>query len=239
MSSTTPKSAFWLGVRDALPFILIAAPFGLLFGVVASEAGLDMAQLMVMTSVVIAGASQFTALQLMSDNAPTLVVVATALAVNLRMTMYSAALTPHIGKATLWKRALMSFFLFDQNYGISILRFEKHTDWSLDAKVAYFIGTIVTISPIWIIAGFVGALVGSAIPPEAGLDFALPITFIAMVAPALRTVAHIAAAVTSVALTLAFSFIPYSLGLILAALIAMAVGAWIEVQITKRQGTLL
>lgn len=233
MSGSTPKSAFWRGVRDASPFILIAAPFGLLFGVVATEAGLNILELMVMTALVIAGAAQFTALQLMSDNAPTIVVIATALAVNLRMAMYSAALAPHLGAAPMWKRAILSYFLFDQNYGIAALRYENNPDWSLTHKINFFAGTIVTIAPFWIIGSFVGAVVGSAIPPEYALDFALPITFLSMVAPALRTPAHIAAAITSIVLTLSLSFVPYSLGLIIAACIAMGVGAWVEIRMTK------
>ena len=49
-----------------------------------------------------------------------------------------------------------------------------------------------------------------------------------MVAPALRTLAHIAAAVTSVVLALALGFIPLNLGLLAAAVAAMMVGAEVE-----------
>ena len=41
MPFTTTKSAYWKGFRDSAPFILIAGPFGLLFGVLAAEAGLN------------------------------------------------------------------------------------------------------------------------------------------------------------------------------------------------------
>lgn len=234
MAGSITNSAFWKGVGDAAPFILIAGPFGLLFGVVGTESGLNILEVMVMTSLVIAGAAQFTALQLMSDNAPTLVVVATALAVNLRMAMYSAAMTPHLGAAPFWKRAVMSYFLFDQNYGISVLRYDKEPEWGLSEKISYYSGTIVPIAPIWIIMSYVGAVIGSAIPPELALDFALPITFLSMVAPALRTIAHVAAAATSIILTLTLTFIPFNLGLIIAAIVAMCIGAWVEVRMTKQ-----
>jgi predicted branched-subunit amino acid permease len=81
-------------------------PFAILFGVVGTEAGLNLAQVMGFSIGVVAGASQFAALQLMSENAPALIVVASALAVNLRMAMYSAALAPHLGPASLRDRAL-------------------------------------------------------------------------------------------------------------------------------------
>ena len=59
MSQT--KSAFWNGFLDCAPFILVVASFGLLFGVVATEAGLNLLETMSMTVLVIAGAAQFTA----------------------------------------------------------------------------------------------------------------------------------------------------------------------------------
>ena len=77
--------------------MLVVVPFGMLFGVIAGEAGWSLLQNLAMSVMVIAGASQFTALQLLSENAPTLIVIATALAVNLRLAMYSASLAPYIG----------------------------------------------------------------------------------------------------------------------------------------------
>ena len=70
MSTTTSNSAFRQGVLAGLPFSVFAIPFATLFGVVATEAGLNIAQTMGFSVLVIAGASQFTAIQLMSENAP-------------------------------------------------------------------------------------------------------------------------------------------------------------------------
>ena len=145
MPATTPNSAFWTGFRDGLPFLLVLLPFGILFGVTATEAGLNLDEAMMFTIVVIAGASQFSALQLMSDHAPTLIVLATALAVNLRMAMYSASLTPYLGQATLWQRALISYFLVDATYACAIGRFEGNPGWTLPARLGYFAGTVVAV----------------------------------------------------------------------------------------------
>ena len=87
MPATTTKSAFLAGVRDGLPFIVMVVPFAMLFGVVAIEAGLTLAQTMGFTILVIAGASQFAALQLMVENAAIGFILFAALALNLRMAM--------------------------------------------------------------------------------------------------------------------------------------------------------
>jgi len=228
MSPSTTKSALWRGMQASLPFIIVVVPFAMLFGVAATEAGLPIAQVMGFTVLVIAGASQFTALQFMIDNAPVLVILASALAVNLRMAMYSAAITPYLGDQPLWKRALLSYILVDQTYNLAILDYERRPDQTVAQRTAFFIGCSVPIVPLWIGFTWVGAALGNQIPAEYGLDFAMPIAFLAMVAPALRTLAHIAAAVTSVVLALALGFIPLNLGLLAAAVTAMMVGAEVE-----------
>lgn len=228
MSETTQKAAFWLGVRHGAPFIFLLVPFGLLFGVVATEAGLNLLEVMSFSIVVIAGAAQFTAVAMMVDNVPTVIVIVTALAVNLRMAMYSAALTPHLGAAPIWQRGLIAYFMVDQAFALSSVTFEERRDWSLSEKIGYYIGTILPVAPCWYLATLAGAVVGEAMPDAFALDFALPIVFLALIAPALRTAAHMAAALTSILLALALAWMPFSLGLLIAAGAAMAVGAWVE-----------
>lgn len=226
MASTTGKSPFALGVADGAPFLLVIVPFSLLFGVVATEAGLSIAQTMGFSIVVIAGAAQFTAVSLIDDHAPVLIVLASSLAVNLRMAMYSASLTPHLGAAPLWKRALVAYFLVDQVYACAQARYDVNP-WSLADKLAYFAGVVLPVCPLWYVFTYVGAVVGGAIPPELALDFAVPICFLAMIGPMLRTLPHMLAAGTAVVLALLLAGVP-NVGLILAGLGGMIVGAEAE-----------
>ncbi len=234
MASTTTKF-FWRGVRDGAPFLLVVAPFAMLFGVVATEAGLNLAETMGFSVLVIAGAGQFAALQLMVDNAPIWMALATALAVNLRMAMYSAALVPHLGNAPLWQRAIAAYFLVDQSYAASVAQYERLPDMSVAEKLSYFFGVLTPVCPLWYVFTLVGAMAGEAIPEAFALDFALPITFIALVAPMLKTAAHVAAAVTSVIAALVLAWMPVGAGLLVAAFIAMAVGATVEVWQERRR----
>lgn len=231
---TTPKSVFWTGFRDCTPFILVAAPFGLLFGVAATEMGLNLVQTMTMTVLVIAGAAQFTALILLEEQAPTLIIIATALAVNLRLAMYSAALVPYLGKSSGRMKLLIAYFNVDQVFGLAVTNFPENPEWTLVERAKYFIGAGLAVTPFWIAATLIGAVFGAEIPPAFALDFALPICFLAIVAPAIRTIPHFAAAATSIVGALAFAWIPYSLGLILAATAAMIVGAQAELWLKRR-----
>jgi predicted branched-subunit amino acid permease len=228
MTRQTIKSPFLMGCRDAAPFLLVVAPLALLFGVVATEAGLNVFEALTFSFVVIAGAAQLTALQLMTDQAPTLVVLCSALAVNLRMAMYSASLTPHLGAAPLWHRALAAYFIVDQSYGLSSLKFEIEPDWTLRQRLSYFWGTVAPVCPFWYVFTGVGAKIGTSIPESFALDFALPICFLAIIMPMLRTRAHLAAALVSIVVALTFAWLPYNLGLMVAGVLGMMTGAEVE-----------
>ncbi|PVA09433.1 branched-chain amino acid transporter AzlC [Pelagivirga sediminicola] len=234
MTPETTNSTYWQGVRAGAPFILVLVPFATLFGVVATEAGFTLLETIAFSALVVAGASQFTAVQLLSEHAPTLIVIVTALAVNLRMAMYSASLTPHLGRAPLGKRALVAFFMVDQAYASAILAYEKHPRWSVAQKLPFYFGAITPLVPLWLVFTIVGALVGSAIPPEFALDFAVPITFLAMIAPMLRTAAHVAAALVAIAVSLSLAFIPYGLGLLVAGAAGMIAGGQVELMQARR-----
>ncbi len=232
---TLPKAAFLRGLRHSLPFALVILPFGMLYGVASSEAGLNGVETMAFTLSVFAGASQFAALQLMQDQAPVLVVLATGLAVNLRMMMYSVALTPHLGQAPVGVRAVLAYFLVDQPFALASVEFERRHEMTTDEKVAYFIGTFAMIAPLWNLAAWAGFRAGRAIPPEYALDFAMPITFLAMVAPQMRSVPHAVAAATSAVLAVALVRMPWGTGVLVAAAVAMIVGAGAEVLEQRRR----
>ncbi len=234
MPATTTKSAFRAGVRDGAPFMVVAAPFALLFGVLATEAGLNLFEVMSFSLVVIAGAAQFTALQLMQNETPTIIVLVSALAVNLRVAMYSAALTPYLGKAPLWQRACAAYMLVDQSYALSHARFDAEPQMSVPARMSYFFGTCTLLIPTWYAASFAGAALGTALPPQIPLDFALPITFLSMVAPMMRTLPHIVAAGVAVVISIAAASIPYSLGLLVAGIAGMMAGAQVDLWLERR-----
>lgn len=223
------------GLVQALPFLLVLLPFGVLFGVVAAEAGLNLAQVLGFSILVLAGASQFTAVQLLSEHTPTIIVIVSALAVNLRMAMYSASMVPWLGEASPRQRAIVAYLLIDQTYAMSLQQFEANPRLSLQQRFAYFVGSAIACCVPWIIACGVGFTAGRAIPESWALDFAVPITFLAMVAPMLRSAAHIAAAAMSIIASLVFSVLPSGLGVLIAAPLAMATGACVEVWIERRR----
>jgi predicted branched-subunit amino acid permease len=230
----TTRQAFWRGYLDCAPFILIVVPYSMLFGVVARDAGLDILQTMAMSVLVIAGASQFTAVALLQEQAPVFIALAAALAVNLRMAMYSAALVPHIGHASLGLRAIMAYLMVDQAFAVAVRTYEDRPEMTPPTKVAYYFGCMALICPFWYGFTLIGALVGQAIPTAFSLDFAVPVCFIALTAPLMRSGPHVLAALVAGIAALAFAWVPWSLGLLIAAALGVFVGGQAEIFLARR-----
>lgn len=228
-------TAFKKGALNGSPFILVIAPFGLLFGVVAAEAGLNLLETFAMSALVVAGASQFTALALLNEQAPTLIIIVASLAVNLRMAMYSAALVPHFGEASFGWRAFASYFMIDQNFAVAASQFQSTPEWSLSQKLSYYFGSASVLIPLWYGSSVLGAIAGEAIPKSYALDFAIPICFIALIAPLIRSLPHVIAALVSVSVALSLSWLPYNSWLLIAALTAMIAGAQTELWLERNK----
>ncbi|WP_238368729.1 AzlC family ABC transporter permease [Mesobacterium pallidum] len=228
MARSANLSSFRKGAMAGLAFGLIVSPFGVVFGVLATEAGLDVTQVLSFSLAVIAGAAQLTAIQLMVEEAPTIIILASALAVNLRLAMYSATLVQHLGDAPLWHRVFCSYLLTDQSFAMSLDRYERHPELTMGEKLAFYYGVAVPTAMIWYVSSLAGGLIGSSLPSGYGLDFAIPITFLALVTPMVRTLNHLAAAGAAIVVALLLAGLPYNLGLLVAGLVGMMTGAQVE-----------
>jgi predicted branched-subunit amino acid permease len=169
----------------------------------------------------------------MQEQAPTLIVLASALAVNLRMAMYAASLAPHLGPAPGWQRILIAYFNVDGTYALSHMEYEAKPAMSLSEKVGFYMGTATVICFPWYVATWIGAVLGASIPAGLSIDFAVPVAFMSFFAPALRTLPHVAAAITAIILAILLQGVPYSLWILLAGAGGMIVGAELERRMTK------
>ena len=218
------RRGFRAGAWAAVPVLLAVAPFGLIFGALATGAGLDPVETMAMTAIVVAGASQLAALQLMVDDAPALIAVLTGAVVNLRMAMYSASIAAHWqGVPMLW-RVPAAYFLHDQAYALSIRRYRERPGEPLSDRLGFYFGVGLVTVGVWMAACAVGVALGRQIPTEWGLEYAVPVTFLAILAPLVRGRANIAAAAVATVAALVFHGLPYGLGLMVAAALGIVTG---------------
>ncbi len=220
------RRMFLEGVRAEVPLLIGVFPFGMIYGALALNAGLSTSAAQLMSSIVFAGSSQFVTAQLVHDAAPGFVIILTIAVVNLRHMLYSASLAPYLKDLSLRWKVLLSYLLTDEAYAPSIIKYEK--DGAQPFSHWFLFGAGFSLWFNWQVSTALGIFLGTAIPKEWPLDFALPLTFIAMVVPILKNRPMIASALSAGLVALLAYSLPYKLGIILAALTGIIVGTILE-----------
>jgi 4-azaleucine resistance transporter AzlC len=223
------RQEFLAGCRDEAPILLGVMPFGMIYGILALQGGLPPAVAQAMSSVVFAGSAQFIAAQLIHEGIPAVVLVLTVFVVNLRHALYSATVAPYLRRLGAGWKAALAYLLTDEAFAVAITRYQHgdevepppHHQW-------YFLGAGLTLWLSWQVSTALGIFLGTQVPEAWGLDFTLALTFIALVVPALRDRAALAAALAAGVLAVAASGLPYKLGLMVAAVGGVGAGLLAE-----------
>ena len=159
--------------------------------------------------------------------------VLTAWVINLRFTMYSATLAPYLQKEPLLRKAPFAYILSDQAFGVTMSRFAN----KLPANPAwYYYGAVAAIWVTWKSARLPGLCLGTLVPESWGLDFAFPLSFMALMFAALKDRPAVVAALVGGTSAILAKGLPYNLGLVLAALLGIGAGILAENISAKKIG---
>ncbi|MEO6564582.1 MAG: AzlC family ABC transporter permease [Casimicrobiaceae bacterium] len=210
------------GFAEMLPACIGLAPFGLVCGVGAAAAGANWLGSLGMSAIIFSGAAQILAAQLVAADAPLLVIILTCFVLGLRFLMYSAAMAPYLKPLpSSWQKGL-AFLLTDQAFAASVRRFNANDDRR--GAGLHFLGCGAALWLMWQIMCMVGFLAGALIPSAWSLEFAVPLCFIALVAPLFRDAPSVIAALTAGVTVLLLSHLPMRLNLIVAGVIGILAG---------------
>lgn len=222
------SSAFLLGVRALLPMLLGVAPFGVIYGVVALQSGIPALAAILMSSLVFAGSAQFLLAQLVGAGTPALLSVAAVGLINLRHALYSASVAPMLHHLPRRWKLLLAYLLTDEAYAAAI----PHLLQTPRPPFAHWIlfGAGFTLWAGWQLSTLAGVVIGASLPTDLGLDFALPLTFIAIVVPLIDSRARLVAAVAAAVVAVLLAFLPYKTGLVAAALAGLVAGGLMPVR---------
>lgn len=204
---------------------------GLAFGVLARTAGLSILEVLLLSTLLYAGSAQFIFASLVAGASAPLAVVITIFLVNVRHSLYSAALSPYLRQQPLWKNMLIGAQLTDETFALAT----SHLVKGRTADPAWLFGINLTAQLAWIAATTFGALLGQAITNinALGLDFALAAMFAALLVlqmanhPRLRiaVLVVLTAGIIAMGGTLLFSS---SWAILIAAIAAATAGALLE-----------
>ena len=225
---------FKAGVKDGLPVQLGILPFGVVFGVLGVESGLTPYQTFFMSSLLFAGTSQIIFAQLVALATPVIILLGSVAALNARHLLYSASISEYLRDKPLRWRIMLAYLLTDEAYAVSILRYRQKPHNEM--MHYHLLGSGILLWSVWQIATLTGVLAGNAIPEELSLGFVIPLIFMAITLPLIKSRVEVATIGTSTACVFAFAHLPYNLWLLIAAIAGIAAGTLTSVLLPKGDG---
>jgi 4-azaleucine resistance transporter AzlC len=165
-------------MRLFVPVAISIASYGVVWGVLAGQAGLSPLEVLLMSGIVYAGSSQFVAIDMWSPvGLPMVSIVVATAVINLRMLLMTATLRPQFDGVPRWQAVLAMFLVSDEVWAMTMA---EHAKGGGGPAFMLGCGTLAWIA--WVASTLTGRLLGAVIddPTTYGLDFAFAATFLAL-----------------------------------------------------------
>lgn len=209
---------------DMLPLSLAVMPWGVLVGSLAMQQNFSPVDAQLLSLLVFAGAAQLVAIELIGQNASLLTLMLTIFVISSRHFLYGLALREKLKKLPNKQRLASGFVLTDELFALS--GHEKsftsplHILYGLAAGFSFYIA--------WNLWTFIGIIAGQYLPDltELGLDFAIAVTFIALVIPSIKSRSILIAVVVTAIASVVLTYYQFELALIFATALGMVSGYW-------------
>jgi 4-azaleucine resistance transporter AzlC len=210
------------GIIDVSPLMIPVVPFGIIYGVIGMELGLSPYMTFGMSIIIFGGASQIVLLQLFSGGASSFVIISSVGAVNSRHLLYGAVFSEYLSNLKISWKIILSYILIDQAFAVSNAYFKKNK--KNQNKHYHLLGAGFTCWIIWQISTILGIVLGSVVPEELGLSFAISLTFLALLINDFRKFKNIIVMfVSGLVATIGYTSIPFKAYIIVSALAALIV----------------
>ncbi len=175
--SRLERHEVWGGFKQLLPISLFVVVFGVAFGLAAAQTGLDDSSVLIMSTLVFAGASQFAALDLWGAQVPLVPLIVTVFAINARHLLMGATLYPWLRNLPPAQRYGVMLVASDANWAMSMQALSRGTP-----GLGLLFGGGIALWLGWILGSWLGLYFGSAIhdPVSWGLDMVMGCFLLAM-----------------------------------------------------------
>jgi len=223
ISYPADRRDFAAGVRAMLPWLIGVAPFGLVIGMSAAQADMPTLAGWLTGPAIYAGSAQVATIQMLDAGVAPYAVIITAMVINLRLILYSAAMATYWRGTPLWWRLLGGYLLIDPSFVVGVARYGQESDRRRGH--AHYLGGAVVLWLTWLAAIAVGATAGARLPDWLRLEFLIPLYLIGETVPKLRQVATRRAVLVAAAVAVACLSVPMHLGIAIAIVAGIAAGA--------------
>lgn len=171
-------SQVWSGFKSLLPISSFVVIFGAAFGLAATQTGLDNSSIMLMSSFVFAGASQFATLELWGAKISLIPLIVTVFFINARHLLMGASLYPWLRHLPPIKRYSILLVISDANWALSLQAFNRG-----ESGMGLLFGGGIALWLAWVLGTGLGFYFGNVIhhPALLGLDMVMACFLLAMV----------------------------------------------------------
>lgn len=197
-------------------------PFGLIMGALARTAELTHLEIAGMNLLVFAGASQLVVINLLMRDVPSTIIILTGIVINLRMILYSISFSDLFKESSILRKTFASYLVTDQSYAIYTAN--SHELKGKSQRIPFYFGAGLCMAIFWQLFVNIGFIFGNFVPVAINLDFAIPLSFIALMIPTLRNKIYYYVAAISSLCSILFYDLPYNLGLLVSAFVAISCG---------------
>jgi predicted branched-subunit amino acid permease len=174
-------------------------PFGVAFGVAASDAGLEVWQASAYSLLVFAGSAQLAAVDVIGDGGAALAAVVAGVLLNLRCLAFGVVMAPSLG-GPWWRRALWSQWMIDETTAVASAQTDAY--WR---RYGYLV-TGAALFTTWNVSTLFGASVFASagnVIVDWGIDATVPAAFLALLWPRLRPIDQRVTAIVGALIALA------------------------------------
>lgn len=210
------------GFRTFLPLSVGLAPWALVTGMSMVGIGFTPLQAMGMNLLVFAGTAQLGTLPLIAVGAPAWLIVVTALALNLRFVIFSAAIAQGfrgVGGGTRW---LCGHLLTDGVFATCMAKMLATEDrqW----RLGYYLAPALWSWLLWQYFALVGVLAAGSIPKQWSLEFMATIALMVLLLPMAKMRPMLVAALAGGGAAVLLHGLPLKLGLFAGIFVGIAAG---------------
>jgi len=177
-SAAVRKNEVREAIQDILPATIAIVPIALLYGALAADKGMSVAEAFLMSLIVFAGGSQFAAIELWGNPLPFAAIVFSTLLINARHVLMGISIAPKLAMPR-WQQYIAVYFMTDESWALAERRALLRP-----ISAVYWFSIVAVLPTTWMVASIVGAALGPLFgPPERiGADFAFTALFIALIA---------------------------------------------------------
>ena len=155
-------------------------PFGLAMGGASASAGLSAWEALFGAIVLLAGAAQLAAVEVIGSGGGVIVTATVVALINLRFVFYGAGVASWFSDAPLRTRLLLAFPIVDQTFLLCQERFAEETD--LVWRQRYYLTATAVLGGTFVGCQIIAFQLGGDLPEGLGLHLAAPLTFAGMLA---------------------------------------------------------